>query len=71
MLIMGVIYAILGVVFGIVFLVALFLPAKPFNWIVGIVVIALGMTSCCLWPALIPMLIFWVKPETKAFFGRN
>jgi hypothetical protein len=69
--IMGIIYAVLGAVFFVVFAVALFLPRKPYNWIVGIVMMALGMTSCCFLPVLIPLLIYWVKPETKAYFGRN
>ncbi len=67
---LGTIYTILGAFFALVFIVALFLPRKPYNWIVGIVMIAFGMTSCCFLPATIPLLIFWVKPETKAFFGR-
>jgi hypothetical protein len=70
-LIVGLVYAILGLVFAVIFLVAIFLPRKPFNWIVGIVMIAIGMTSCCFLPATVPLLIFWLKPETKAFFGRN
>ena len=69
-LIMGVIYGGLGLVFVIIYAVALVLPRQPYNWIVGIVMIAIGMTSCCLWPVLIPLLIFWVKPETKAYLGR-
>lgn len=71
MAIMGVIYAILGGVFFAVYAFAAFLPPKPYNWIVGIVMIAIGMTSCCLLPAVIPLLIFWVKPETQAFLGRK
>jgi hypothetical protein len=71
MLIMGGIYAVIGTIFFVVNLIATLLPPKPYNWIVGIVMIALGMTSCCLWPAVIPLLIYWVKPETKAFFGRK
>lgn len=70
-LVMGIVYALLGLIFGTLYLVALFLPRKPFNWIVGIIAIAFGMTSCCFLPALIPLLIFWVKPETKAYFGRT
>lgn len=71
LLIMGVIYAVLGAVFFFVFAVALFLPPKPYNWIVGIVMLAIGMTSCCLWPAIIPLFVFWIKPETQEFFGRK
>ena len=71
LMIMGIIYAALGVIFFLVFAVALFLPPKPYNWIVGIVMMAIGMTSCCFVPFLVPLFIFWLKPETKAFFGRN
>ena len=69
--ILGIVYAVMGAVFFIVFAVALFLPRKPYNWIVGIVMMALGMTSCCFLPFLIPLLIYWIKPETKAYFGRK
>jgi len=71
LMIMGVIYIALGVVFFLAFAVALFLPPKPYNWIVGIVMMAIGMTSCCFVPFIVPLFIFWLKPETKAFFGRN
>lgn len=70
-LILGFAYTIGGGIFGLVFAVALFLPRKPFNWIVGIVMIAFGLTSCCFLPATVPLLIFWLKPETKAYFGRS
>ncbi|NNE98430.1 MAG: hypothetical protein HKN25_05340 [Pyrinomonadaceae bacterium] len=70
-LIIGTVYAVLGVIFAIIYGIALFLPRKPYNWIVGIVLIAIGMTSCCFVPACLPLLIFWIKPETKAYFGRN
>lgn len=67
----GVLYIIIGAVLFLVFAVALFLPPKPYNWIVGIVMMAIGMTSCCFVPFVVPLLIFWFKPETKRFFGRN
>ena len=71
MMISGIIYAVLGVPFAAAFAVAFFLPRKSWNWIVGIVFIAFGMTSCCFLPAVVPLLIYWIKPETKAYFGRN
>jgi hypothetical protein len=70
-LVFGVTYGIMGGVFGLVYGIALFLPRKPYNWIVGIVLIALGLTSCCFIPATVPLLIFWLKPETKNYFGRS
>lgn len=69
--IMGIVYTVLGVVFLLIFAVALMLPRKSYNWIVGIIMMALGMTSCCFVPFLVPLLIYWIKPETKAYFGRN
>ena len=68
---MGLVYGVLGVVFMAVFAVGLGLPRKPWGWIYGIVLIGLGMTSVCCLPATIPLLVFWIKPETKAFFGRS
>ena len=38
---------------------------------VGIVMMAISMTSCCFLPFAIPLLIYWLKPETRAYFGRN
>ena len=70
-LVMGIIYAVVGAIFFLVFAVALFLPRKSYNWIVGIVMMALGLTSCCFVPFLVPLLIYWLKPETKAYFGRK
>ena len=67
----SVVYIVLGIVFFLAFAVAFFLPPKPYNWIVGIVMMAIGMTSCCFVPFVVPLFIFWLKPETKAFFGRN
>jgi cation transporter-like permease len=70
-MLVGIIYAVTGAVMAVVFTVALLLPPKPYNWIVGVIMIAIGMTSCCFVPVCVPLLIYWFKPETKAFFGRN
>lgn len=67
----GIIYAVISAPLLVGFAVALFLPPKPYNWIVGLVTMTIGMTGCCFVPFLIPLIIYWVKPETKAFFGRN
>ena len=68
---MGVVYAAVGVVLFLAYAIALFLPAKPYNWVVGIVMMAISMSSCCFLPFAIPLLIYWLKPETRAYFGRN
>jgi hypothetical protein len=69
--IQGVLFLVLGLLFVIPFGAAPFLPKKPWVWIYGLVLIALGMTSVCCLPATIPLLIFWLKPETRRFFGRE
>ena len=70
-LIMSIAYIFIGTIFFLAFTIALFLPPKPYNWIVGIVMMAIGMTSCCFVPFVVPLFIFWLKPETQAFFGRK
>lgn len=62
---------VLGLVFAAGFAAGPFLPRKPWAWIYGMVLISIGMTSACCLPASIPLLIFWIKPETKIFFGRS
>lgn len=50
------------------YIIAPFLPRKPWVWVYGIVAICIGFSNCCLLPATIPILIFWLKPETKQFY---
>ncbi len=44
---------------------------KPWLWIYGIVMIAIGLTSCCFWPICIPLLVFWIKRDVQIYFGRS
>lgn len=61
----------MGVFLGVPFAAAPLLPKRGWTWILGIVLISFGMTSACCMPAAIPLLIFWIKPETKALFARR
>lgn len=65
---LGVIYSGLGLSLCVVFAVAPFLPRRKWVWIYDLVVICLGMTSCCTLPACVALLIFWIRPETRHFF---
>lgn len=67
--IQGIIFLGVGLVFVIPYAMGPFLKGKSWGWIFGIVLIAVGMTSCCLWPITIPLIIQWVKPEMKRMFG--
>lgn len=69
MVVQGVIMAGLGVVLLVLSIVALVAPRKKWGWIVNVVLIGLGCSSCMCMPAAIPLLIFWLKPETKRWFA--
>lgn len=69
-LVIGVILAALSAVFVVVSALPIVLPVKPWVWVYGVVLIALGMTSACLLPVCIPLLIFWIKPEVKRYYGK-
>ena len=66
---MGVMYALMGLVFFFIYLIGAALPVRSWSWVAGLVLIALSFTSCCCMPAAIPLLIFWIAPETKAWFA--
>lgn len=66
----AVITAVVGIVLFVAYVVALVLPRSSGAWVYHMVMIGIGLTSCCLWPATIPLLIAWVKPETQRWFGR-
>ena len=65
----GIFYGVVGLVFTVPTLVALFGGRKPWVHTLGTVIIALGMINFCCLPVLIPLLIVWVKPETRCWFG--
>ena len=67
---MGVVFIILGLVFFVPYALAPFLPRKNWVWVLGLVLICLGLGSACCLPICIPLLIHWLKPEMKAFYGR-
>lgn len=69
--IMTVVFLAVGLPFLALFGAALFLPPKPWVWIYDIVLICLGFTSCLTLPFCIALLVYWLKPETKAYFGRT
>lgn len=68
--IMGIFYVAFGVVLAIAFVVGLLAPRKFWAWVYNLVLICLGLTSCCFWPITIPLLIFWLKDETKQWYKK-
>jgi hypothetical protein len=66
---MGFFYGGLGALFLTPTLVALFGGRRPWVHVVGTVVIAVAMLHVCCIPLLIPLLLVWLKPETRAWYG--
>ncbi len=62
-------YLILTVASTIFFAVATFVPYRPWGWTIGLIAIALGLSSVLILFA-IPLMVYWLRPLTKAAFGR-
>src|SRR5512134_1365332 len=58
------IFGCIGAPFSGAYIAAFFLPRRPWVWIYHLVLICIGLTSACCMMASIPLLIFWIKPET-------
>ncbi len=69
--VMGMVFIGMGLVLAVPFAIGPFLPRKPGAWVFGLVLICLGLTSVCCLPVTVPLLIHWIKPETKSYFGRT
>ncbi|GAB5402296.1 MAG: hypothetical protein Aurels2KO_05270 [Aureliella sp.] len=65
--IQGIVLGAIGVTFTTLFGTGLFLRPSKVAWYVGFATIGIGMTSACCLPATIPLLIFWLKQETRLF----
>ncbi len=68
-IIKGLVYGGISLAIWIPYVIAPYLRPQPWVWVYGMVMICLGTTSCCLIPACVPLLIFWIKQETKDYFG--
>lgn len=64
MLLSGGIPALLNLL-GVIF------PPRSWSWVFGILLLVLALLSCVFAPFAIALIIFWMKPETQTFFGRN
>jgi hypothetical protein len=66
----GITFLVLAIPLAITSVLPFFLPPKPWVWVYSLVLICLGMTSCCFLLASVPLLLYWIKPETKAYYGK-
>ena len=67
--VIGLVFVALGIGLAAPFAVAPFLPRRRWVWVLHLVIIAVGMTSCLCIPFAVPLLVFWIRPATQAWFG--
>ncbi len=64
--------AILSILFVLFYAFAVCVPRRPWGWVVGMIAIIGSMFPFCLTAAgAAPLLVFWVKPETKRYFAKR
>jgi hypothetical protein len=66
----GVILLAAGVPFAVACALPFFLPRKSWVWVYNLMIICVSMTSCCILPASVALLIYWIKPDVKLWFKR-
>ncbi len=67
---MGLTFLVLGIILSLAHILPFFLKPRPWVWVYDLVIVCIGLSSICCWPFSIPLLIFWLKPETKSYFGK-
>src|SRR5262245_19222264 len=60
----GIFLVALGLGLAAAFATPFFVGPRPWVWIYDLLLIAVGMTSCACWPVTVPLLLYWIKPET-------
>jgi hypothetical protein len=68
-LVYGVICTGLGAVLAPLYGAGVVLTPRRWVWVYHIVLISIGMASPCILPFGIALLVFWVMPATRAYFG--
>ncbi len=64
----GLICVCIGAPLAAAAVVGVLAPPRKWSWVYGLCLIALGLTSACCMPASVPLLIYWLKADTKAYF---
>ena len=70
-IVFGVFLFVAGAACTFAFGVGVFSPRKPWMWMHGIVLLVFGMVSICLIQFTIPLLVYWVRADVKAYFGAS
>lgn len=58
-----------GLAFAAAYVFAIFAPVRPWVWALDLILIAVGLLSCCCLPVTVPLLIFYLRSDTQNYFG--
>lgn len=61
--------ALLLAFLSLVRVVTLRTPPSPFAWRINAILLGLDLSTLILWPFALPLLVQWLKKDTKAAFG--
>lgn len=59
----------MGLLMTTLFALTFFLPRTPWAWVYHLALIGLGLADCCLFLPCLFLMIFWLKPENRTYFG--
>jgi hypothetical protein len=65
----GVLYMVVAVPLCALFAVGVPSSRARWRWAFGFVLLAIGTMSCCCLPVVIPIMVMWLKPDVKEWFG--
>jgi hypothetical protein len=68
-LLAGAMFLPTAVAFGLLNLWLSRVQRRPGHWAMHLGNICLGVASCCLTPLCLPLLLAWLRPEVKQWFG--
>ncbi len=65
----GELYLTAAAILAGLFLIGVFIPRRKWSWFFGLFLLVLTMTNPCCLPAAVVILIFWFKPNCRAYFA--
>ena len=69
--VMGMIYGIVSFLFAIPFVLGAIYRKGMLGWVLNLILIILGLTSCVTWPATIPLMIFRIRDKDRIVAAGN
>ncbi len=64
-------YFFMGAASALPALLGIFIPRKPWGWTYSMILLGLSMLGCVCIPPAVLLLIFYLRPNVKAFYGKT